>query len=33
MAKFKCLGIAQTNQNCMHDEINSRLNQGMPATI
>jgi hypothetical protein len=30
MAKFKCLGMMQmlTNQNCIHEEIMSRLNLG-----
>jgi hypothetical protein len=26
VAKFKCFGMMVTNQNCIHDEINSRLN-------
>jgi len=33
MEKFKYLRIAQTSQNRMHEEVNSRLNQGIPATI
>jgi hypothetical protein len=28
VAKFKCLGMALTNQNDIHDEIKSRLNSG-----
>jgi hypothetical protein len=33
VAKFKCLEATLTDQNCIHEEIRSRLNSGMLATM
>jgi hypothetical protein len=33
MAKFTYFGTIVTNQNCIHEEINNRLNSEFLATI